>query len=154
MFVFTLLVAVVCAWYRTNQQRAVREERLLASIPHQPLDPFADFYTGQDCVSYCGPEWLARLVGSRHLSFLNRVTLLWVRSDDLERIGASLRGLPSLEMLVVLKPGEQLTDGAIAELDQLVQLRSLCLNGVRMTPAQRHSLEQALPNCEIKCSKE
>lgn len=141
MFLLTLAVAAVGAWYRTNRQEADAQEqvgRLIESaLPQRGEDHLWE--------SYCGPEWLRRLCGSQYLGFLERpISLNLWPGDELSRIRSHIGGLRDLREISLV--GSSVTDADLAVLATLRRLQSLHarfakVKGVRWSAlASRRSL--------------
>jgi septum formation protein len=131
LFLLTLAVAAVGAWYRTNRQETDRQTQI-GSLIESELTRNKDSHFQPE---YCGPKWLLRLIDSDNLGFLRRPTELrmWPH-EELKRIRSHIGGLPDLREGRFV--GASVTDADLAALAQLPRLKLLSLQWGKLEGVQ------------------
>lgn len=149
LFVATTLVAIACSWWAWHYHQWQREKNFQRLLRER-------FSAGSD-MYYQGPVWLGKLVGPDNLQWLNGtgsvIFLLPIAENSTDvsmqslsrqmsqmpylesvvatgaddAVVASLSTVPQLSVLDLFE--SRVTDASIKDIQQLVNLRALCISG-------------------------
>ena len=154
LLIFTLIIAVGCAWLASKKQRERQAVKLILSKGGQVGFDYQKWTTPAGQKGFLptkeppGPAWLRAILGN---DFFGEVVFVFfdynkpsnLTDADLE----SLKHLTQIEQLWL--PGSNVTDAGLVHLRGMTKLRYLDFRGSSVTDAGINDLKKALPNCDI-----
>ncbi len=124
LLVVTLLVAIALSWWQCHRQRVQLEQRAVATTRELlsvagDYDPMIDEY-------YCGPKWLAKLVGTKPLGVLYAVTSVGfysINDAQLQQVRPCLESWHYVETLCLHFSYDEVTDEGLECISRMTSLQ-------------------------------
>jgi len=168
LFIFTLIVAIPCAWLGRKIEQKQRERHAVNAI--RKLGSLVIYDYENDNQPPSGPAWLRKLLGNDFFSdaiaveafvgnigdadLANVKELPHLRILEVEDCAVTDAGLANLKGLAELQSlnlrGTGVTDAGIIQIKQLTRLDVLALDNTKVTEKGVKELQAALPNCQIQ----